>query len=118
SSRDNTPERTATALSVERNTESAPKPLDLLPKRPVSPVHHLHGNRFRRYTLKQLRTEVCPGITRMDIVADAVVTKAETGDLRAVEFLRDTVDGPLESQFGNIAVGLNVQVSHATVETE
>ena len=28
-------------------------------------------------------------------LADAVITKAEEGDVRAAEFVRDTVDGPL-----------------------
>ena len=76
------------------------------------------GRTFRKGALKQLRMEVCPGIHRLDLVADAIVTKAEQGDMRAAEFLRDTVDGPLEQQFANVALGFSVTVNHGEATEE
>ena len=41
----------------------------------------------------QLRTEIANGVRRVDVMADAVITRAETGDITSATFVRDTVEG-------------------------
>ena len=86
----------------------------------LSPLpHNPAGARpFRKVTLKQVRKELCPGVTRLDCVADTLVTKAEQGERWAMELLHDVLDGPIESQSGNLALGVNVTVAHCETTEE
>jgi len=72
-----------------------------------------------RLLLRQLNAQLAEGTTRGDIVADAVVSKAEAGDLAAATFIRDTVDGtPARSADSTINMGLAVTVNHVGVNEQ
>lgn len=68
----------------------------------------------RRALLRQFRTEVAAGVKRGDVMADAVMTKAESGDLATATFLRDTIDGlPTRKDNGDSTnVGIAIRVEH------
>ena len=78
-----------------------------------NPSGHPRKGRFKRALLRQLNAEIASGITRLDCVADGMVTLAET-DVKAAEFVRDTVDGAPDKTGGGGGGNITIQMNCIT----